>query len=131
MPLGSSHQGWPWIAWSVAGTFMAVGILAALYWRGITGEGQALDVASGEAYARLDDYAALWYYDTGIIGERFGNLDICAFLYCFAPTKDGAVFLGGLRLEMWQAFADMVGKWDEWGAAAGPALHLSCRERSN
>jgi crotonobetainyl-CoA:carnitine CoA-transferase CaiB-like acyl-CoA transferase len=26
------------------------------------------------------------------------------------------VFLGGLRLEMWQAFADMMGKWDEWGA---------------
>jgi len=107
----------PWIAWSVAGTFMAVGILAALYWRGITGEGQALDVASGEAYARLDDYAALWYYDTGIISERFGNLDVAAFLYCFAPTKNGTVFLGGLRLEMWQAFADMLGKWDEWGAA--------------
>ena len=49
----------PWIAWSAAGIFMAVGILAALYWRGITGEGQALDVASGEAYARFDDYAAL------------------------------------------------------------------------
>jgi crotonobetainyl-CoA:carnitine CoA-transferase CaiB-like acyl-CoA transferase len=107
----------PWIAWSAAGTFMAVGILAALYWRGITGEGQALDVATGEAYARFDDYTTLWYYATGVVAERFGNLDIAGWLYCFAPTKDGTVFLGGLRVEMWQAFADMLGKWDEWGAA--------------
>jgi len=108
----------PWIAWSAAGTFMAVGILAALYWRGITGEGQALDVASAEAYARFDDYAALWYQGAGVVSERFGSLDLAGWLYCFAPTKDGAVFLGGLRLEMWQAFADMLGKWDEWGAAS-------------
>jgi crotonobetainyl-CoA:carnitine CoA-transferase CaiB-like acyl-CoA transferase len=107
----------PWIAWSVAGTFMAAGILAALYWRGIVGEGQALDVATAEAYARFDDYAALWYQGAGVVAERFGSLDIAGWLYCFAPTKDGAVFLGGLRLEMWQAFADMLGKWDEWGAA--------------
>lgn len=108
----------PWIAWCVAGTFMAVGILAALRWRGITGEGQALDVASVEAYARLDDYAPLWYQGAGVIAERFGSLDTAGWLYCFAPTKDGAVFLGGLRLEMWQAFADMVGKWDEWDAGS-------------
>jgi CoA:oxalate CoA-transferase len=107
----------PWIGWAQPGTFMAVGILAALHWRWMTGEGQALDVASAEAYARFDDYAALWYEGSGTVAERFGSLDIAAWLYCFAPTKDGAVFLGGLRLEMWQAFADMVGKWDEWGAA--------------
>ncbi len=107
----------PWIAWVQPGTFMAVGLLAALHWKGITGEGQALDVATTEAYARFDDYAALWYQETGMINERFGSLDTAGWLYCFAPTKDGAVFLGGLRLEMWQAFADMVGKWDEWDAA--------------
>jgi len=112
----------PWIGWCQPGTFMAVGILAALYWRGITGEGQALDVATAEAYARFDDYAALWYQESGIINERFGNLDTAGWLYCFAPTKDGAVFLGGLRLEMWQAFADMVGKWDEWRAASWTTL---------
>jgi CoA:oxalate CoA-transferase len=107
----------PWIGWVQPATFMAVGILAALYWRGMTGEGQALDVATAEAYACFDDYAALWYQGSGVINERFGSLDVDAWLYCFAPTKDGAVFLGGLRLEMWQAFADMVGKWDEWNAA--------------
>lgn len=108
----------PWIGWVQPATSMAVGILAALHWRRMTGEGQALDVATGESYAFFDDYAALWYQGCGAVNERFGNLDVNAWLYCFAPTKDGAVFLGGLRLEMWQAFADMVGKWDEWGAGS-------------
>jgi crotonobetainyl-CoA:carnitine CoA-transferase CaiB-like acyl-CoA transferase len=96
---------------------MAVGILAALHWRRMTGEGQALDVACAEAYASIEDWAAIWYQGAGAVSERFGNLNTSGWLYCFAPTRDGAVFLGGLRLEMWQAFADMVGKWEEWGAA--------------
>jgi crotonobetainyl-CoA:carnitine CoA-transferase CaiB-like acyl-CoA transferase len=104
----------PWIAWYMSASFMAVGILAALHWRSITGEGQALDVATVEAYARIDDFVALWYEHEGQINERFGNLDTALWLYCFAPTKDGAVFLGGLRVEMWKAFADMLGKWEEW-----------------
>ena len=108
----------PWIAWFLSGSFMALGILAALHWRERTGQGQALDVATAEAYARIDDFVALWYEHTGQINERFGNLDTALWLYCFAPTKDGAVFLGGLRVEMWQAFADMVGKWDEWDAGS-------------
>jgi CoA:oxalate CoA-transferase len=107
----------PWIGWVQAGTFMAVGILAALHWRDMTGEGQALDVACAEAYAAIEDWAGVWYQGAGVINERFGNLNTAGWLYCFAPTRDGAVFLGALRLEMWQAFADMVGKWDEWGAA--------------
>jgi len=111
-----------WVAWCLSGTFMAVGILAALHHRRVTGEGQALDVATAEAYACFDDYAALYYQETGMINERFGNLDFAGWLYCFAPTKDGIVFLGGLRLEMWQAFADMMGKWDEWGAASWSSL---------
>jgi crotonobetainyl-CoA:carnitine CoA-transferase CaiB-like acyl-CoA transferase len=106
----------PWIGAAPAGTFMAAGILAALYWRDLSGEGQALDCATSEAYASFDDWAYRWYQETGKVCERFGNLDIAGWLYCFAPTRDGAVFLGGLRLEMWQAFVDMIGKWEEWGA---------------
>jgi len=107
----------PWISWASAGTFMAVGILTALYYRDRTGEGQALDVATAEAYANFDDWGVLIYQEHGYIVDRFGSLDQGGWIYCFAPTKDGAVFIGGLRLEMWQAFVDMVGKWDEWGAA--------------
>jgi crotonobetainyl-CoA:carnitine CoA-transferase CaiB-like acyl-CoA transferase len=117
MPWAVPTKSGPWIGAASAGTFMAAGILAALYWRGISGEGQALDCATSEAYASFDDWAYQWYQGTGRVCERFGNLDIAGWLYCFTPTKDGAVFLGALRLEQWQAFVDMIGKYEEWGAA--------------
>ena len=116
MPWAIPTKAGPWIAWSTGGTFAALGILAAVHYRELTGEGQAIDVSTPEAYQRLHDYSLHWYTDQGVIQERFGSLDTALWLYCFAPTKDGGVFLGGLRLEMWQAFADMLGKWDEWGA---------------
>lgn len=116
MPWAVPTKAGPWIAWSVSGTFAAVGILAALHYRELTGEGQAIDVATPEAYERLNDYALHWYGDQRHVTERFGSLDTALWLYGFYPTSDGGVFLGGLRLEMWKAFVDIIGKWDEWGA---------------
>ncbi len=116
MPWAVPTKAGPWIAWSVSGTFAALGILSALYYRELTGEGQAIDISSAETYERLNDYALHWYGDQGHITERFGSLDTALWLYGFYPTSDGGVFLGGLRLEMWKAFVDIIGKWDEWKA---------------
>jgi crotonobetainyl-CoA:carnitine CoA-transferase CaiB-like acyl-CoA transferase len=115
MPWAVPTKAGPWIAWAVSGTFAALGTLAAVYFREMTGEGQAVDVSTPETYERLNDYALLWYSEQGILNERFGSLDTALWLYGFYPTSDGGVFLGGLRLEMWQAFVDILGKWDEWG----------------
>jgi len=93
-----------------------MGILSALYHRDICGEGQAIDVCTPEAYARLHDYQLMWYAHAGVTAERFGSLDTALWLYGFYPTMDGGVFLGGLRLEMWKAFVDIIGKYDEWKA---------------
>lgn len=82
----------PWIGWCTAGTFMATGIMAALHWRCVTGEGQALDTATDEAYAFFDLFAPVWYEKGGYLAERFGNLDTGLWLYCFAPTKNGGFF---------------------------------------
>ena len=60
--------------------------------------------------------------DQKVLNERFGSLDTALWLYGFYPTKDGGVFLGGLRLEMWKAFVDIIGKYDEWGAAEWTSL---------
>lgn len=122
MPYATSTKAGPWIAWATSGTFGAVGILAAVYYRGVSGEGQAIDISTPEAYERLNDYMLHWYADQGVINERFGNLDTCLWLYGFYPTKDGGVFLGGLRLEMWKAFVDIIGKYDEWGAEQWTSL---------
>ena len=116
-PFAVPTKAGPWIGWAQPATFMATGILAALHWREVSGQGQALDVSTHEAYAKFDDNCPVWYHGAGAVAKQFGSLDKGAWLYCFSPTKDGAVFLGGLRLEMWQAFADMMGMWDEWGAA--------------
>ncbi len=32
---------------------------------------------------------ALWYQEHEAIAERFGQLDITSWVYCFAPTRDG------------------------------------------
>ncbi|HOK06767.1 MAG TPA: CoA transferase [Syntrophales bacterium] len=122
MPYAVPTKAGPWIAWAVSGTFGAMGILAALHYRCQTGEGQAIDIASPEAYERLHDYALHWYADQGVLNERFGNLDTALWLYGFFPTKDGGVFLGGLRLEMWKAFVDIIGKYEEWGAEEWTSL---------
>lgn len=122
MPYAVPTKAGPWIAWYTAGTFGAVGILSALYYRLKTGEGQHLDVSTPEAYERFHDYALHWYADQKVLNERFGSLDTALWLYGFYPTKDGGVFLGGLRLEMWKAFVDILGKYDEWGAAEWTSL---------
>jgi crotonobetainyl-CoA:carnitine CoA-transferase CaiB-like acyl-CoA transferase len=122
MPYATSTKAGPWIAWATSGTFGAVGILAAVYYRSLTGEGQALDISTPEAYERLNDYMLHWYADQGVINERFGSLDTCLWLYGFYPTSDGGVFLGGLRLEMWKAYTDIIGKYDEWGAEQWTSL---------
>ena len=116
MPWAVPTKAGPHIAWAVSGTFGAMGILAALYHSGKTGEGQAIDICTPEAYSRLADYQLMWYAHAGVIAERFGSLDTALWLYGFFPTKDGGVFLGGLRLEMWKAFVDIIGKYDEWKA---------------
>lgn len=122
MPYAVPTKAGPWIAWYTAGTFGAAGILAALYYRLKTGEGQHLDVCTPEAYERFHDYALHWYSDQKVLNERFGSLDTALWLYGFYPTKDGGVFLGGLRLEMWKAFVDILGKYEEWGAAEWTSL---------
>lgn len=122
LPYAVPTKAGPWIAWATSGTFAALGILGAVYYRELTGEGQALDVSTPEAYERFHDYALHWYADQGVLNERFGNLDTALWLYGFYPTKDGGVFLGGLRLEMWKAFVDILGKWDEWEADSWTTL---------
>ena len=116
MPYAVPTKAGPHIAWAVSGTFGAMGILSALYHRDMTGEGQAIDICTPEAYGRLHDYQLMWYAHAGVTAERFGSLDTALWLYGFYPTKDGGVFLGGLRLEMWKAFVDIIGKYDEWKA---------------
>ncbi|MEM1539424.1 MAG: CoA transferase [Candidatus Bathyarchaeia archaeon] len=105
-----------WMAWYTAGAFTAGAILCALLYRKLTGKGQMLDCSTAEAYHRLDigHLIALWE-EYGEIHPRTGRLDYTVWLYGFFNCKDRPVFLGGISIDMWHAFADALGKWDEWG----------------
>ena len=105
-----------WMTWYTAGGFTAAAIIVALLYRRWTGKGQMIDCSSAEAYNRWDcgQLLPLWE-EFGIIHPRVGGLDYNLWLYGFFRCKDRTVFLGGLRIDMWHAFADALGKWDEWG----------------
>ena len=124
MPFAVPTKAGPWIAWATSGTFAAVGILAALYHRDMTGEGQAIDVATPEAYERLNDYALHWYGDQGVINfERFGNLDCCPVALWFLPDKGRRSL--PRRACAWRCGRPWWicwGRWDEWGAESWKTL---------
>jgi len=66
-PWAVPNQAGPWIGSAQAGTFMAVGILAALHWRAMTGEGEAFGCASAEV-------TPLWRLGSGVVsGGRSVN----------------------------------------------------------
>jgi crotonobetainyl-CoA:carnitine CoA-transferase CaiB-like acyl-CoA transferase len=105
-----------WMAWYATGGFTAGAIICALMYRRLTGRGQMLDCSTAEAYHRLDigHLISLWE-DYGKIHPRTGGLDYGLWLYGFFNCKDQTVFLGAISIEMWYAFADAMGKLDEWG----------------
>lgn len=84
----------PSIADHVAGIYLSVGILLALYNREKTGKGQHVDVSMIDTIFSLLENAIVNYTIGGFIPERQGNIDpsICPFdIY---KCKDGFVALG-------------------------------------
>ncbi len=51
---------------------------------------------------------ALWYQEHGAVAERFGQLDITSWVYCFAPIRDGAFKAGKLKnagiISQWRGY---------------------------
>lgn len=108
-----------WMAWYAAGAFTAGAILCAILNRKLNGKGQMIDCSTAEAYHRLDigHLISLWE-EYGEIHPRTGGLDYTIWLYGFFNCKDQTVFLGAISIDMWHAFADAMGKWEEWGPSA-------------
>jgi crotonobetainyl-CoA:carnitine CoA-transferase CaiB-like acyl-CoA transferase len=84
-----------WLAWYVGGVWAAFGAVTALLFRGLSGEGQLVDVSPPEGLARFLDFNLTWYHAAGAIRERIGSLDATVFPYTFVRCKDGYTFLAG------------------------------------
>jgi CoA:oxalate CoA-transferase len=99
----------PSIADHVAGIYLSVGVLLALYNREKTGKGQHVDVAMVDTIFSLLENAIVNYTVGGFIAERQGNVDpsICPFdIY---ECKDGFVALGVGNDRLFQKFCYTIG----------------------
>jgi crotonobetainyl-CoA:carnitine CoA-transferase CaiB-like acyl-CoA transferase len=73
----------------LSGLYGAIGVLMALRWRELTGEGQYIDVALYESVFRCTEELAPAYAMYGTVRERHGPHIESACPYGHFPTKDG------------------------------------------
>ncbi|SHF18404.1 Crotonobetainyl-CoA:carnitine CoA-transferase CaiB [Desulfacinum infernum DSM 9756] len=85
-----------WIGDYTGALFATLGILAALYHRNKTGEGQMIDVSQGESLIRIQDWTWLLWSLFGKERERFGNEDVAVVPSGIFRCKDGFVGIAAL-----------------------------------
>ena len=99
----------PSVADHVAGIYLTVGILMALYHREKTGEGQQVDVAMVDTIFSLLENNIPYYTVGKIIPGRMGNVDSTIAPFDVYPCKDGFVTLGCGNDRMWERFCSIIG----------------------
>ncbi len=93
----------------VAGIYLAVGILMALYHRERTGEGQQVDVAMMDVIFSILENAIVNYTVGGEIPERNGNIDPSIAPFDAFKCKDGFVALGVGNDRLFERFSKAIG----------------------
>lgn len=96
------------VADHVAGIYLTVGILIALYYREKTGVGQHVDVAMVDTIFSLLENTIPYYTMSGIIPERQGNIDSSIAPFDVYPCKDGFVALGVGNDRLWKKLCGVI-----------------------
>ena len=97
---------------SISALYAAVGILAALRHRDVTGLGQSLDIAVRDC---VMTYLLLWlprYFMTGQAPGRQGNRHLSSVPWNSYPAKDGWVMICTSTDEQWYRICDLLGRSD-------------------
>jgi crotonobetainyl-CoA:carnitine CoA-transferase CaiB-like acyl-CoA transferase len=97
-----------WMGWYAGGSWSAFGILTALHYRELTGEGQMVDVAPPEAELRFADYHIQYYHTTGKLRGLVGAYDSAVFPYTIIKTKDGYSFIAGFSDVNWEGLTNIM-----------------------
>ena len=92
-----------------AGMFAAYAIVAALYHRDRTGEGQMVDTSLLESSVALLTYQASRYFVTGENPTRLGNAHPSIVPYDCYRTADGWVTTAIMNQPMWERFCQALG----------------------
>ncbi len=96
------------IADLAAGSFALSSILAALYSRTQSGEGQRIDISLLDSQVALMSYVASNYLISGEPSGRFGNAHPNIVPYQAFPTKDGYLAFAAGNDRQWQTFCRAV-----------------------
>lgn len=98
----------PSIADHVAGIYLTVGLLMALYNKEKTGQGQLVDVAMIDTIFSLLENALVNYTVGGIIPERNGNIDPSIAPFDVFECKDGFVAVGVGNDRLFEKFCKTI-----------------------
>ena len=97
-----------------AGTFAALGILAAWAHRQKTGEGQRVEASLLESALAYTVWEAGIYLTTGEVAQRKGSRHRLASPYEAFRTRDGRIVIGVSNQRLWLRFCEVLGE---------PSLH--------
>ncbi|WP_018591741.1 CaiB/BaiF CoA transferase family protein [Terrisporobacter glycolicus] len=99
----------PSIADHVAGIYLTVGLLMALYNREKTGQGQLIDVSMIDTIFSLLENALVNYTVGGFIPERNGNIDPSIAPFDVYECKDGFAAIGVGNDRLFEKFCNAIG----------------------
>ena len=94
---------------TVGGLNAAFAIMAALYWREQTGEGQAIDVALLDSIMPLMGWVVANLMIGGQQPALMGNDNFTAAPSGVFTAKDGCINIAANKQEQWEAVADVLG----------------------
>jgi crotonobetainyl-CoA:carnitine CoA-transferase CaiB-like acyl-CoA transferase len=101
-----------WMGWYAGGAFAALSVMASLFFREVSGNGQFIDISPAEALMNLNNYALHFYHLTGQAQQRSANVEPAAHPYCYVRCKDGMIFLAGYADPNWKALCGIIGRMD-------------------
>jgi crotonobetainyl-CoA:carnitine CoA-transferase CaiB-like acyl-CoA transferase len=95
-----------------AGLFASHAILAALFSRTRTGEGQYIDTSLLEAALAYTIWESNEYWATGTAPQRLGTAHRLSAPYQIFPTADGWIAIGAANQRNWERFAQALDRPD-------------------
>ena len=98
----------------MGGYNVAIAILSALYYRTVSGEGQAIDISMQDGSGRWFSPTAN-YFDTYIVPKRFGNKLSSSAPFGAYNAKDGYVVICTITDPQWQKVLQAMGREDLTG----------------
>jgi len=90
----------------------AIAILAALYYRKISGEGQAIDISMQDGIWAMVFPDRADYFDTHIVPKRYGNKLSSSAPFGAYNAKDGYVVICTITDPQWQKVLQAMGRED-------------------